>query len=257
MPPPIAVQLYTLREQAGADPAAVLQRLGAKGFVGVESAGLYGLAPGAFAELLANAGLELASAHVGIDDRAGDWTARWAADLDAHRAAGATTVVIPALLPDRFANRESIALAAELVNTAAGLARDRDLTLAYHNHFWELRELDGQPALLHFFAEVDPAVAAEIDIYWAQVGGVDPTALVRDLRPRVRLLHVKDGPADRPESDMVAVGDGAVRVREVLEAGVDVEWHIVELDRCATDMFEAVERSFDHLVGEELSWGRR
>jgi hypothetical protein len=30
----------------------------------------------------------------------------------------------------------------------------------------------------------------------------------------------------------------------------------VELDRCDTDMFEAVERSYDYLVGNGLSTGR-
>ncbi len=255
-PAPISVQLYTLRDAAATDPAAVLRRLGAKGFVGVESAGLYGLEPAAFASLLDATGLVLSSAHVGIDDRRDDWTERWARDLDAHQAAGADTVVIPALLPDRFADRDSTARAADLVNAAARTAHDRDLVLGYHNHFWELQRLEGRPALLHFFDRVDPAVVAEIDIYWAQVGGADPAQVVRELGARVRLLHVKDGPADRPESDMVAVGNGVVRIADVLDAGEQVAWHIVELDRCATDMFDAVERSYDYLVDNGLSRGR-
>jgi hypothetical protein len=55
---------------------------------------------------------------------------------------------------------------------------------------------------------------------------------------------------------MVAVGDGAVDVPGVLAASPTARWHIVELDRCATDMFEAVERSFDYLVGGAFSSGR-
>ena len=33
---------------------------------------------------------------------------------------------------------------------------------------------DGRPALLHLFELVAPDVIAEVDIYWAQVGGSDP-----------------------------------------------------------------------------------
>jgi hypothetical protein len=35
-----------------------------------------------------------------------------------------------------------------------------------------------------------------------------------------------------------------------------VKWHIVELDACATDMFEAVEKSYRFLTGRGLSRGR-
>ena len=42
----------------------------------------------------------------------------------------------------------------------------------------------------------------------------------------------------------------------VLAWSRSARWHIVELDRCATDMFEAVERSYDYLVGNGYSRGR-
>ena len=96
---------------------------------------------------------------------------------------------------------------------------------------------------------------AEVDIYWAQVGGSDPKEIVTELGPRVGLLHVKDGPADSPKHPMVAVGDGVVDIPGVLDASPSARWHIVELDRCATDMFEAVERSYDYLVGGGYSGG--
>ena len=44
-PPPISVQLYTLRDQVAVDFPAVLARLGAKGYAGVELAGFGSLTP--------------------------------------------------------------------------------------------------------------------------------------------------------------------------------------------------------------------
>jgi hypothetical protein len=55
---------------------------------------------------------------------------------------------------------------------------------------------------------------------------------------------------------MTAVGEGVMDIAGALQASEVPEWHIVELDRCATDMFEAVEKSHEWLVGKGLSHGQ-
>ena len=250
--PPISVQLYTLRKETALDFPGVLARLGAKGYAGVELAGLSGLTTERLSHALTAAGLELSSAHVGLEVEGG-----FDAALDLHQSLGCDTVVIPSLPHDAFSNVDDVRACAERVNEAAALARARGMTLGYHNHWWELAAMpDGRPALLHLFDHLAPDVIAEVDIYWAQVGGSDPKGIVAELGSRVGLLHVKDGPADAPPSPMVAVGDGVVDVPAILAAAPTARWHIVELDRCATDMFDAVERSFDYLVGGGYSSGR-
>ena len=67
---------------------------------------------------------------------------------------------------------------------------------------------------------------------------------------------MKDGPGDDRASANVAVGDGAVDVPAVLSAAQHARWHLIEFDRCDTDMFDAVERSYSYLVGNGLSRGR-
>ena len=42
----------------------------------------------------------------------------------------------------------------------------------------------------------------------------------------------------------------------IAAAADQAAWHIVELDHCATDMFEAVEQSYRYLVAEGISKGR-
>jgi len=249
---PISVQLYTLRKQTASDFPAVLARLGAKGYAGVELAGFGDLTAEQLRHALDAAGLMVSSAHVGFQD-----AAEFGAALDAHRALGCDTAVIPMLGPDSFTDPDTVRAAADSVSALDAVAREHGMTLGYHNHFWELKKMpDGRPALLHFFDHVAPTVFAEVDIYWAQVGGSDPSQLVAELGSRVGLLHVKDGPADEPGSPMVAVGDGVVDIPGVLGASPSAHWHIVELDRCATDMFDAVEKSYDYLVGSGLSRGR-
>ena len=119
------------------------------------------------------------------------------------------------------------------------------LRLGYHNHDHELAPLpDGTPALEALAAALDPAVLLEVDTYWAAVAGQDVPALLGRLGERVRYLHVKDGPVTR-DDPMTAVGAGRMPVAEIL-AAAPAAWHVVELDRCATDMMTA--------VGDSLAW---
>lgn len=248
----VSVQLYSLREESAVDFPAVLARLGRIGFVGVETAGFHGLTAAQVRSTLDDAGLVASSAHVGLA-RPDEYERA----LDDHQALGCATVVIPAIGPKSFADLDAIRAAADLVNAANERARARGLTLGYHNHFWELQSvIDDRPALLHLFDLVDDSVVAEVDVYWARVGGVDPAQLLGELGARATLLHVKDGPAGDPSESMVAVGDGAIDVPGVLGAAPAARWHIIELDRCDTDMFDAVERSYHYLVENGLSRGR-
>ena len=105
----------------------------------------------------------------------------------------------------------------------------------------------GELAWDRLWARLPGPVFAEVDVYWAQVAGQDPVAVLRALGDRARFLHVKDGPADAPASAMVAAGDGAVDLAAALASAPHARWHFVELDRCDSDMFEAVERSHRYL----------
>ncbi|MGQ0434905.1 MAG: sugar phosphate isomerase/epimerase family protein, partial [Microthrixaceae bacterium] len=196
-------------------------------------------------------GLRLASAHLGLDP-----VDEFEPALDMYKEMGTDVVVVPVLFPDAFESADAVAKAADQLNAASEKTQARSLTLGYHNHFWEIDHVIGdRPALLELFDRLDPSVVAEVDIYWAKVGGSDPVELVRELGDRVALLHVKDGPVD-PSTPMVAVGDGKIDVPGVLKAAPSARWHIVELDECATSMEDAVARSHDYLVGSGLSTGR-
>lgn len=251
MAPPVAVQLYSLREECAADLVGVLERVAAMGYRGVEFAGLHGFEPDEVRRVLADVGLRAACAHVGLDP-----AEHYEQALDAHQAIGVDTVVVPVLFPDDFASRDAVDRAAERMNAAHEQARSRALTLGYHNHYWELAQsIDGRPALLALFDRLDPGIVAEVDIYWARVGGVDPAVLISELGDRVELLHVKDGPADDAASPMVAVGEGMIDVPAALGAATSARWHIVELDQCATGMEAAIAQSYDFLVEHGLSTG--
>ena len=115
---PVGVQLYSLREQAAADFPAVLERLGSKGFVGVEFAGFYGVPVSEVRRALEASGLQVASAHVGLAE-----ADEFAAALDEHAAVGCDTVVIPAAFEPGFGDLDKVKGTADLVNAANEIAR--------------------------------------------------------------------------------------------------------------------------------------
>ena len=251
IPPPISVQLYSLREECAKDFPSVLRRLGAAGFVGVELAGLHGLSTDAFNTIIAESGLTVSSGHFGFSPDV------VLGSLDECDAVGCDTAILAFLPPENFANLEAVKASAELINNAYTAAAARGLTFGYHNHWWEFETIiDGRTAWAHLWDLLEPGVVAELDLYWATVGGVDPVQVISELGNRLALLHVKDGPADDFKKSMVSVGSGSVDIARILGAAPDVKWHVVELDRCDTDMAIAIEDSYKFLTTNGLSRGR-
>ena len=96
------------------------------------------------------------------------------------------------------------------------------LTLAYHNHWWDHKPLDGETPLAILARTFSPrTLAFEIDLGWAYLGGQDPLALVRSLGARVVSMHLKDvDPArgDTMQRQIVAPGEGVMGYDELIPA---------------------------------------
>lgn len=221
----------------------VLVEVAAIGYAGVELAGLNGLTPRQVREHLDRLGLTVAAAHVALPE-----PDQAQALLDDYATLGATDLVVPYLPPEDFTSAAQVDRAADRLNAFGAAVRARDMTLGYHNHFWEIASrIADETAHARLFRRLDPEIFAEVDTYWTRVGGADPVTVVESFGPRARLLHLKDGPADDPRAPMTALGDGRMAIAPILRAS-RAAWHIVELDRCATDMLEAVRASHRYLA---------
>jgi sugar phosphate isomerase/epimerase len=250
MLPPVALQLYSVREAAQESFEAAVRRVAAMGYVGVEPAGFPGTTPEAAGALFRELGLHVCSAHTALP--LGD---QQAPVLSAMEAIGCTRI-ISGLGPDAFSSADRTKQTCELFNQAAVVARANGMTLGYHNHWWEYTLVEGQYPYKLMLDHLDPDIFFEIDTYWVQTAGVDVPTVIREMGVRAPMLHIKDGPCVQTEP-MTAVGDGVMDFPAILEAaGGIAEWLIVELDRCATDMMGAVERSVNYLVQSGLGRGR-
>ncbi len=249
MPAPVALQLYTLRELAETNYEQVVRTVAEIGYAGVEPAGFPGSSPEQAGKLFKSLGLKVPSAHLPLplgDDR------QFA--LDTAHALG-TKRLISGFGPDQFNSMDNIKSSCDRFNEAASVATAHGMTYGIHNHWWEFSRIEDRWVYEVMLEHLSADVFFEVDIYWVQTGGPDPVEVVRQLGERAPILHIKDGPCDR-ELDMTAVGEGIVDIPGVIAAGkAYTKWHIVELDRCATDMVEAVRKSYQYLVGNGLAEG--
>ncbi|MEJ5198648.1 MAG: sugar phosphate isomerase/epimerase [Anaerolineae bacterium] len=241
MSKPIALQLYSLREAAAKDYAAVVRRVAAMGYDGVEPAGFPGTTPQAAGKLFRELGLQVPAAHI-FPPPLGDKAAETA---DILAAIGCQRIVT-GFGRDNFKTIDDTRRSCDIFNQAYAEAKARGLRLAIHNHWWEYQPVEGQYPYQIMLKELDPGIELEIDTYWVKTGGVDPVQAIQEAGPRATLLHIKDGPANTTDP-MVAVGTGVMDFPAILKAAVHAECLIVELDRCATDMFEAVAKSVEYL----------
>ena len=171
------------------------------------------------------------------------------------RALGSTRIV-SGIGPKQFRTQDKVKRSCERFNEASAVAVENGMSFGIHNHWWEFMPMDGRHVYNLMLDYLAPEVFFQVDTYWVRTAGLDPADVVRELGARAPLLHIKDGPCEK-EKPMTAVGDGVMDFPSIVEAGrATVEWMIVELDSCATDMMEAVEKSGAYLTSEGLAEGR-
>lgn len=255
----ISVQLYTFRNQLNEDIAGTLQKVVNTGLKNVET---YDFADDMsyteFGGMLKDAGLSVSSMHGNIPvGEEGEKALRRAEAYNCQK-------VIWHGWPEdnRYQSQDGIKELADIYNEANQLMKSNGLSFGLHNHWWEMRmDESGHYPLETLLENIDPDIFLEIDTYWVKTAGQDPAEVVKKYGERVKLMHIKDGPAKwsedlgvGPHEPMVAVGKGTQDFGMIAEAcGNDPKWMVIELDECATDVFQAVKDSVDYLTANNLA----
>lgn len=246
---PVALQLYTVRDQLKEDFPGTVRAVAALGYAGVELAGYGGLSAPELKRLLSELGLRVAGDHVSLDRLEGELDAA----LDFCQEIGAEHIVCPFLPPARRQGADAWKAIASTLNGIGERCSRRGLPFCYHNHAFEFDPVDGSNGFRLLYEHSDPRyVQMELDVFWAKKGGEDPAAILQRYPGRCPILHLKDMTADA-EQTFAEVGEGTMDFQSLFAAAPTggVRWYIVEQDRCRRPPLESAKLSLQHL----REWG--
>lgn len=227
---PVAVQLYSVRDEAEKDFAGTVKKIAEMGYDGVELAGLYGLSTEEMLRALEEAELPAVSAHVPVEEFEKDMEKT----LDQYEALGCRWLAIPWLPEERRFGGERYEETLQLMRKISEGCGSRGMQLLYHNHAFEFEKTpEGVYHLDRLYEDVPAGVLdAEPDICWVQVGGEDPCGFLQKYKGRCPVLHMKDFVWKGEEAELTVLGQGEVEVKAAAQTGAEcgAEWFVIEQD---------------------------
>jgi sugar phosphate isomerase/epimerase len=248
------VQLYSVRQELERDFEGVVRQIAEMGYAGLETAGFpSSTSAEAAGRLFHELDLTVTSAHtplpLGKDKNQ---------VIETAEALGCRKIVCAYMPAENYSTRDKTRKTCDRLNEASVVAQEHGLELGIHNHAWEFEPVAGSYPYKAWLDYLEPGIFFELDTYWIQTAGRDPVSIVNRFGARAPLLHIKDGPANSKDAQTVAVGDGHLDFAAIIEAsGGHADWLIVELDHCATDMLQAVDKSFHFLVKAGFGHGQK
>ena len=186
---PIAIQLYSVRDDMEKDFIGTINKVKELGYEGVEFAGLFGKTGVEVKAICDEIGIVPVSAHVPYYDMVADPKGV----LSDYAEIGCEYVAIPYLTEECRPGTDGFAKVVEIAAMLGKMAKELGMTLLYHNHDFEFEKIDGKYALEVLYDTV-PAdlLQTELDTCWVRVGGEDPAPYVRKYTGRAPIVHLKD-----------------------------------------------------------------
>jgi len=241
---PIALQLYSVREDCGKDFAGTLAAVSKMGYDGVEFAGYHGLDAKDIRTMLDDCGLMCAGTHAKIETLLGDQFER---TVGFNKTLGNKFLIVPGLPEEYRESLEAWEGAAEVFNALAERAVGFDMRVGYHNHMHEFQVTEGKYPWDVFFGNTREDVVMQLDTGNARHAGFDAGPLLERYPGRAATVHLKEW-TESPEG--AVVGEGEIpweTVFRLCETAGGTEWYIVEQEKYPVPPMAAACRCLENL----------
>ncbi len=263
---PIALQLYSVRDDMAADFEGTLKKVKELGFDGVEFAGLFGHSAEEIKAMCDEIGLTPISAHIPFGEMLAN-----PAVIEIYAKIGCKFVVMPYLEEAYRPGNEKYGELVSLLTYIGEKANELGLKFAYHNHDFEFEKVDGEYMLDILYREIPAALLQpQLDTCWVNVGGENPAEYIRKYSGRMGILHLKDFVGGKSENmyaligidenekkdtagkfEFRPLGKGVQDFPAILVAAQDagVEWVVIEQDEPSMNKtpLECAEISINYL----------
>ena len=185
---PIAIQLFSLRESMKNDIEGTLAALREMGYDGVEFAGLYGRSAVEMRDICERIGLIPISAHEVYTTFRDELENK----LDDYTALGCKYVAISSMHLEFHKGGAEHEGVYDTLREISKRFRERGIKLLYHNHSYEMCEIDGKRAYDWLFdAMSEDELQPEIDTAWLELEVGEAEQYIRKFKNRCDLVHVK------------------------------------------------------------------
>lgn len=236
---PIALELYSLREDAAKDLPGVIEAVAKMGYVGVEFAGYHGYSAQELRKLLDDNGLKCCGSHIGIQNLLGD---ALPATAEFNKIIGNDFLIVPGLPGDYTNSKEAWLRTAGVFNEISDRLESYGVVTGYHNHHTEFHPLDGELPWDLFFGNTKKEVVMQFDTGNALVAGAEAGPFLQRYPNRARTVHLKE---HSNTNDKAIIGEGEVKWAEIFELCETIgstEWYIVEQESYAFPPLECVDK---------------
>ncbi len=241
---PIALQLYSVRNDCAGDLSLTLQAVAQMGYEGVEFAGYYDRTAEELRDMCEDLGLKVAGTHTGLNTLLGEELAK---TVEFNKILGNRYLIVPGLSEEYRNSQQAWRDTANIFNGIAEKIADQGLSTGYHNHTGEFEPLEGRIPWDTFGSNTRDDVVMQIDIGHALRAGADPVAFIERYAGRSKLVHLKEYSAT---NENALIGEGEIPWDDVFHASETAggtEWYIVEQERYAYSPLECVERCINNL----------
>lgn len=260
---PVALQLYTVREDMKNDFEGTLKKVKEMGYDGVEFAGLYGKSAAEVKAMCQEIGLVPISAHIPFVDMIENPDI-----MDVYKEIGCEYTVVPYLLEEYRPGKARFQEVIDGSKVLVKKAKEIGIKLCYHNHDFEYRKVGDKYAIDILFSDV-PELMPEFDVCWVSVAGENPVEYIYKYKGRQEILHLKDYVGEQSENmyeligiaqhgkeaegtfEFRPVGKGVQNFPEILKAAEDVnmKWVVVEQDKATMGLtpMECAKVSIEYL----------
>ncbi|MCC6442878.1 MAG: sugar phosphate isomerase/epimerase [Armatimonadetes bacterium] len=243
---PIALELYSVREDCAKDLPGTLEAVARMGYEGVEFAGYHGYSAAELRKMVDDNGLKVAGTHIGLDTLLGD---QFEKTVEFNQTIGNPFLIVPGLAQERTASPAAWRETANIFNEVAANLKPLGLKTGYHNHHTEFNPMDGELPWDIFFGETVPDVVMQFDLGNALFGGADLVSILKRYPGRCDTIHLKPyskkAGAENPEKGFdPIIGDDDVPWKEIFhlcETQGNTKWYTVEYESAAYPSLEAVD----------------
>ncbi len=244
---PVALQLYSVRDDCARDLPGTLAQVAEMGYDGVEFAGYHGRSADELRKMLDANGLRCAGTHIKIETLLGE---AFDETVAFNKTLGNRFLIVPGLPESYRSSLDAWKKTAGIFNEIAERCAECDMRTGYHNHHIEFQKIDGQYPWDVFFSNTRKDVVMQIDTGNAKHGGADVVPFLERYPGRATTVHLKEWTDDEAGRRGAVIGEGKIpwdTIFGLCETIGGTEWYIVEQEVHAQPPLVTVRRCIENL----------